>query len=65
MESWEQAEPLRGPTKANQLMQSLAALLATLVCSYAVYRFWKHRHETLGIVLGLSVVAGAMVLHHL
>ncbi|MBQ0823377.1 hypothetical protein HPT29_007710 [Microvirga terrae] len=46
-------------------MQSLAALLATLVCSYAVYRFWKHRHETLGIVLGLSVVAGAMVLHHL
>ncbi|WP_262273095.1 hypothetical protein [Microvirga yunnanensis] len=65
MESWERAGPLRGPAKINQLMQGLGALLATLVCSYAVHRFWKHRHETLGLALSLAVAAGAMALHHL
>jgi hypothetical protein len=65
MESWEQAGPLRGPTKVNYLTQDLAGLLATLVCSYAMYRFWEHRSESLGIILGLITAAAAMTLHHM
>jgi hypothetical protein len=49
----------------NYLTQDLAGLLATLVCSYAMYRFWEHRSETLGIVLGLITAAAAMTLHHM
>ena len=65
MESWEEAGPLRGPTKVNFLTQSLAGLLASLVCSYAIYRFWKHRSATLGIILGLVAAAAAMTLHRM
>ena len=65
MESWKSAAPLQGPTKVNHLTQDLAGLLATLVRSYATYRFWKHRSETLGIVLGLLVAAAAMMWHRM
>jgi hypothetical protein len=65
LESWEEAGPLRGPTKVNHLTQDLAGLLATLVCSFAIYRFWKHHSETLGIVLGLVAATAAMMLHHM
>ena len=65
MESWKDADPLRGPTRVNYLTQDLAGLLATLSCSYAIYRFWKHRSETLGIVLGLLIAAAAMTWHRL
>jgi hypothetical protein len=65
MESWEEAGPLRGPTKVNFLTQSLAGLLASLVSSYAIYRFWKHRSETTGIVLGIAAAAGAMAFHRM
>jgi hypothetical protein len=65
MESWEKAGPLRGPTKVNHLTQDLAGLLATLVCSYAIYRFWKHRSETIGIVLGIVAAAAAMTFHRM
>jgi dolichyl-phosphate-mannose--protein O-mannosyl transferase len=65
MESWEEAEPLRGPTKVNFLTQSLAGLLASLICSYAIYRFWKRRSATLGIVLGLVAAGAAMTLHRM
>jgi dolichyl-phosphate-mannose--protein O-mannosyl transferase len=61
MESWEEAEPLRGPTKVNFLTQSLAGLLASLICSYAIYRFWKHRSATLGLV----AAGAAMTLHRM
>jgi len=63
LESWTDAALLKGPTKVNHLTQDLAGLLATLVCSYATYRFWKHRSETLDIVLGLLVAAAAMMWH--
>lgn len=65
MGSWEQATELRGPTKVNHLTQDLAALLATLVFSYALYRFWKHRCEALGIVLGLVTAVAAIMAHRL
>jgi hypothetical protein len=65
LESWGEAGPLRGPTKVNHLTQDFAALLTTLVCSFAIYRFWKHRSETLGIVLGLVAATAAMMLHHI
>jgi len=64
-ESWEDAGPLLGPTKVNHLTQGLAGLLAALVCPYAMYRFWKHRSETLGLVLGLLTAAIAMTWHRL
>ncbi len=63
MESWKDATFLYGPTKVNHLSQDLAGLLATLVCAYGTYRFWKHRSESLGIVLGLLVAAAAMTWH--
>ncbi|MEE1610039.1 hypothetical protein [Microvirga sp. CF3016] len=65
LRSWEQAKPLCGPTKVNYLTQDLAALLATLVFSYALYQFWKHRCETLGLVLGLATAVAAMMAHRL
>jgi hypothetical protein len=65
MGSWEQATVLRGPTKVNHLTQDLAALLATLVFSYALYHLWKHRCETLGIILGLVTAVAAMMAHRL
>jgi hypothetical protein len=65
VESWEEAGSLQGPTKVNYLTQDVAGLLATLVCSYAIYRFWKERSETLGIVLGLVAAAAAMTLHRM
>lgn len=65
MGSWEQAKPLCGPTKVNHLTQDLAALLATLAFSYALYQFWKHRCETLGIALGLATAVAAMMAHRL
>jgi dolichyl-phosphate-mannose--protein O-mannosyl transferase len=39
MQTWEEAGPLRGPTKVNHLTQGLAGLLAALLCSYGIYRF--------------------------
>jgi hypothetical protein len=65
MESWEEAGPLRSPTKVNFLTQSLAGLLASLVCSYAIFRFWRHRSATLGIVLSLVAAAAAMTLRRM
>jgi hypothetical protein len=65
MESWEKAGPLRGPTKVNYLTQDLTGLLVVLVCSYAIYQFWKPRSETLGIVLALAAAAAAMTLHRM
>jgi len=62
-ESWRATAHLQGPTKVNHLTQDLAGLLATLLCSYATYRFWKYRSETLGIVLGVLVAAAAMMWH--
>jgi hypothetical protein len=55
MESWEK----------NYLTQDLAGLLVVFVCSYAIYRFWKPRSETLGIVLALAAAAAAMTLHRM
>ena len=65
LESWEEARPLLGPTKVNHLMQSLAALLMTLLCSYGIYRFWKERSEAIGIALGILAAAAAMTLHRM
>lgn len=65
MESWEKAAPLKGPTRANYLMQDLGGLLAVLGCTYAVHQFWRHRSETLGIALGLAVAVAAMALHRM
>ena len=63
LESWEEAGPLRGPTKVNHLTQDLASLLVTLGCCYALYLFWKPRSETFGIILSLLVTAAAMTWH--
>ena len=65
LESWEEARPLLGPTKVNYLTQGLAGLLATLLCSYGLYRFWKERSETIGIVLGAIAAAAAMTMHRM
>ncbi|MGO4524358.1 hypothetical protein AB4097_05770 [Microvirga sp. 2MCAF35] len=65
LESWEEAKPLVGATKVNYLTQGLAGLLATFLCSYGIYRFWKERSETIGIVLGALLAAAAMMLHRM
>ncbi|WP_162820168.1 hypothetical protein [Microvirga calopogonii] len=65
LESWEEARPLLGPTKVNHLTQGLAGPLATLLCSYGIYRFWTERSETIGIVLGALLAAATMILHRM
>ncbi len=65
MESWRAAKPLLGPTKINHLTQDLWSLLVTLVCSFAIYQFWKPRLEALGTVLCIALSAIAMTWHRL
>ncbi len=44
------AQPLRSPTKVNHLAQDLWCLILTFGSGYLLYRFYKRRSETLGIV---------------
>jgi hypothetical protein len=64
-ESWRRAQALLGPTKLNHLTQDLWCLILVLGSGYALYHFYKHRSETLGIVLCLAVAAAAMTWHRL
>ncbi|EIM28053.1 hypothetical protein [Microvirga lotononidis] len=65
LQSWEEAKPLVGATKVNYLTQGLAGLMVALLCSCGIYRFWKERSETIGIVLGALLAAAAMTLHRM
>jgi hypothetical protein len=64
-EGWRAAQLLIGPTKANHLAQDLWCLILVLGSGYAVYQFWRHRSERLGLVLCLLCVAAAMTWHRL
>ena len=65
VESWGHAQALLGPTRLNHLLQDLWCLILVLGSSYALYQFYKHRSETLGIVLCLTLAAAAMTWHRL
>ncbi len=64
-ESWRTAQPLLGPTKVNHLTQDLWCLILTLGGGYLLYRFYKRRSETLGIMLCSLIAAAAMTWHRL
>ncbi|MBD2746398.1 hypothetical protein IC232_06745 [Microvirga sp. BT688] len=64
-EGWSAAQPLIGPTKVNHLAQDVWCLILALGSGYAVYQFWRHRSERLGLVLCLLWIAAAMTWHRL
>jgi hypothetical protein len=64
-ESWRAAQPLIGSTKVNHLAQDLWCLILTVGGGYLLYQFYKHRSETLGLVLCLLAAAAAMTWHRL
>jgi hypothetical protein len=65
VESWRRAQAFLGPTKLNHLTQDLWCLILVLGSSYAFYRFYKHRSETLCLVLCLALAAAAVTWHRL